>query len=83
MIFDCSLYRCKGGTPVSIKAVLLEETHQDTNPCVRNCCLDDKKVCMGCGRSLPEILEWHHADDRRQSQINQYAKQRLSERQHF
>lgn len=53
---------------------------QDTNPCVRNCCLDDGKVCMGCGRSLPEILEWHHADAIRQEQISIYAKRRLSDR---
>ena len=69
---------------MGINAVLVEEeARQAGNPCVRNCCLDDKKVCMGCGRSLPEILEWHHADSQRQSQINQFAKQRLSQRQGF
>ena len=47
------------------------------SPCVRNCCLDEKKVCMGCGRSLPEILEWHHADFPRQKEITETAKQRL------
>jgi hypothetical protein len=28
---------------------------------VRNCCLDDKDICMGCKRSLREILDWHSA----------------------
>ena len=27
--------------------------------CVRRCCLDEKDVCMGCFRSLNEILHWH------------------------
>lgn len=28
------------------------------NPCVRNCCLDDGNICMGCFRTLEEILAW-------------------------
>jgi predicted Fe-S protein YdhL (DUF1289 family) len=32
------------------------------SPCVRNCCLDDDDVCLGCGRKLDEILAWHGAD---------------------
>jgi predicted Fe-S protein YdhL (DUF1289 family) len=55
---------------------------QDHNPCVRNCCLDDKKICIGCGRSLPEILEWHDADPKRQQAIKLSSQQRLSERSH-
>ncbi len=31
------------------------------SPCVRNCCLDDGEICMGCGRSLDEILRWGRA----------------------
>jgi len=27
-------------------------------PCVRRCCLDDTEVCLGCYRSLAEILSW-------------------------
>ncbi len=30
-------------------------------PCIRNCCLDEKDICMGCYRSLEEILIWHKA----------------------
>ncbi|MCG2634302.1 MAG: DUF1289 domain-containing protein [Gammaproteobacteria bacterium] len=28
------------------------------SPCVRNCCLDDDGVCMGCFRSVDEITGW-------------------------
>jgi len=28
------------------------------SPCIRNCCLDDDDICMGCGRSITEITQW-------------------------
>ena len=29
------------------------------SPCVRMCCLDEKDICLGCYRTLAEILEWN------------------------
>lgn len=52
-----------------------------SNPCVRNCCLDDENTCLGCGRQLAEILEWHHADASRQQQIVEQAKIRIAQRE--
>jgi predicted Fe-S protein YdhL (DUF1289 family) len=36
------------------------------SPCIRNCCLDEHNVCMGCGRLLQEIVAWGtaSADDK-------------------
>lgn len=31
------------------------------SPCVRRCCLDDHDICLGCGRTLDEILAWGEA----------------------
>ncbi|PHS66657.1 MAG: DUF1289 domain-containing protein [Thalassobium sp.] len=31
------------------------------SPCIRNCCLDNDDICMGCYRSLREILIWQAA----------------------
>ena len=28
------------------------------SPCIRNCCLDDQDICIGCGRSLEQIRLW-------------------------
>lgn len=28
------------------------------DPCIRNCCLDREDICMGCFRSLDDILRW-------------------------
>lgn len=39
------------------------------NPCIRCCCLDSRDICIGCFRSLEEILEWHSASINRQKQI--------------
>lgn len=36
---------------------------QIDSPCVRNCCLDDGDICLGCGRSLREITAWSVAND--------------------
>lgn len=33
------------------------------SPCIRNCCLDNNDICMGCFRSLSEITQWSLVDD--------------------
>lgn len=33
------------------------------SPCIRNCCLDDDNVCIGCGRELQEIIAWSTSSD--------------------
>lgn len=33
------------------------------SPCIRNCCLNEQDVCIGCFRSLSEIKQWSVVDD--------------------
>jgi predicted Fe-S protein YdhL (DUF1289 family) len=42
------------------------------SPCVRNCCLDEKDICLGCFRSLAEITQWSTATEiiRREILVN-------------
>lgn len=47
------------------------------NPCVRNCCLDQTDICLGCGRHVDEITGWHQATDLEKQQILQKAAERL------
>ncbi|MEH6346020.1 MAG: DUF1289 domain-containing protein [Bermanella sp.] len=47
-----------------------------TSPCVRNCCLDDNDICMGCFRSMDEILHWRDASEQQQKDIIVTAKAR-------
>jgi predicted Fe-S protein YdhL (DUF1289 family) len=47
---------------------------------VRDCCLDEAEVCMGCGRTLQEILRWHAASGDEREAILALAKTRVAER---
>lgn len=38
-------------------------------PCVRNCCLDDNDMCLGCFRLLSEILAWGKASEDEKREI--------------
>lgn len=46
------------------------------SPCVRNCCLDEADVCLGCFRLLVEITAWQQASDARRREILQNAERR-------
>jgi len=50
------------------------------SPCVRNCCLDDDNVCLGCGRSLDEIVAWSGASDAQKRAILSRSRVRAAER---
>jgi hypothetical protein len=46
------------------------------SPCVRNCCLNEEDVCLGCFRHIDEIIRWGEAADGERQQALQYAAQR-------
>lgn len=49
------------------------------SPCVRNCCLDEHDICLGCGRSLDEIRDWSSAPDpQRQLILDRAAARRAA-----
>jgi uncharacterized protein len=50
------------------------------SPCVRNCCLDDDNVCMGCGRALLEIVQWGTATDADKAAVLARSRERLRAR---
>lgn len=50
------------------------------SPCIRNCCLDEANVCMGCGRTLAEIVRWAQADDTEKAEIVRLSRVRLERR---
>nr|WP_035477397.1 DUF1289 domain-containing protein [Aliagarivorans taiwanensis] len=33
------------------------------SPCVRNCCLNEQDICLGCYRHIDEIVRWSAASD--------------------
>jgi predicted Fe-S protein YdhL (DUF1289 family) len=50
------------------------------SPCVRNCCLDERDICLGCGRLLDEILRWRQMTDAEREEVLLLAKNRRSAR---
>jgi predicted Fe-S protein YdhL (DUF1289 family) len=50
------------------------------SPCIRNCCLDEHNVCMGCGRSLQEIVAWGTASDADKAAILERSRERHTRR---
>ncbi|MCW9059594.1 MAG: DUF1289 domain-containing protein [Gammaproteobacteria bacterium] len=50
------------------------------SPCVRNCCLDEQDICLGCGRSLAEITAWGGSSDhQRRAILERAARRRYAE----
>lgn len=50
------------------------------SPCVRNCCLDEKDICLGCFRSIEEIMQWSGATEQIKRNILQQADIRKNTR---
>jgi len=50
------------------------------SPCVRNCCLDEQEVCIGCGRTVQEIIRWGDVEDKEKLEILHAAKTRRADR---
>jgi predicted Fe-S protein YdhL (DUF1289 family) len=46
------------------------------SPCIRNCCLNQDDICLGCSRSLNEILQWGNASNALRKQILEQVAQR-------
>ncbi|MFB9216035.1 DUF1289 domain-containing protein [Vibrio sinaloensis] len=46
------------------------------NPCVRNCCLNERDICLGCGRTLQEILHWTQYSAVEKAQVLRLCQQR-------
>jgi predicted Fe-S protein YdhL (DUF1289 family) len=47
------------------------------SPCVRNCCLNNNDICLGCHRSIKEIMQWSHSDDKQKMFILAAVQRRL------
>lgn len=55
---------------------MTDYTDSIQSPCIRNCCLDRNDVCLGCFRTLSEIIAWGQASNEKRKTILLNAKQR-------
>ncbi len=39
------------------------------SPCVRNCCLNEQDICLGCARHLDEIIGWGSYTDAQKIEV--------------
>lgn len=46
------------------------------SPCIRNCCLDDNDICLGCFRHLDEITTWQQLDNSGKTAVLAQCQQR-------
>ena len=42
---------------------------QTASPCVRNCCLGEDNVCLGCFRHVDEIMQWRELTDHQKQAV--------------
>jgi predicted Fe-S protein YdhL (DUF1289 family) len=50
------------------------------SPCTRTCCLDLNDVCVGCFRTLDEILAWSSLDNAQKKTVLSQCEQRKKSR---
>ncbi|MGB3383143.1 MAG: DUF1289 domain-containing protein [Marinomonas sp.] len=50
-----------------------------SSPCIRQCCLNEKDICLGCFRSLQEILAWSSMSDSEKQHILKDATERKAQ----
>jgi len=46
------------------------------SPCVRNCCLDEEDICVGCFRHVDEIVAWRSYSSQEKQQVITLCQQR-------
>jgi uncharacterized protein len=46
------------------------------SPCIRCCTLDERDICVGCFRTLNEILAWNKSSIADKTEILERAKRR-------
>jgi predicted Fe-S protein YdhL (DUF1289 family) len=53
-----------------------EQATQIASPCVRQCCLDKNDICLGCFRTLSEIVSWSALDAAQKQDVIDKCSQR-------
>lgn len=43
--------------------------HSVRSPCIANCKLDENEVCMGCFRTIEEIISWSSSSNNQKQTI--------------
>jgi predicted Fe-S protein YdhL (DUF1289 family) len=55
---------------------------KNNSPCVRNCCLNEVDICLGCFRSIDEIIQWNNSTEQQKQNILSTINRRKVEHAH-
>ena len=50
------------------------------SPCISICTLDDADICMGCHRTVDEIIDWAMLDDDEKRAVLERVRERAATR---
>jgi predicted Fe-S protein YdhL (DUF1289 family) len=50
------------------------------SPCIRNCCLNEEDICLGCFRSITEIINWTQVDEKIRRRFLKNAQDRQAKK---
>ena len=39
------------------------------SPCIRQCCLDAEDICVGCFRTITEIMDWQKSTQTQKREV--------------
>jgi len=45
-------------------------------PCIRQCCLNEEDVCVGCFRTFEDMRKWHKVSDEEKNEMLRLASVR-------
>lgn len=51
-------------------------TNTSHSPCVRNCCLDNNDLCLGCFRYINEITSWQSYNEQEKQKVLEECQRR-------
>jgi uncharacterized protein len=71
---------CPHRTRMDCALMSVADIEDVPSPCIRTCCLDDDEICIGCGRSLAEIVGWNEAEPHERRRICERARLRTAVR---
>ena len=51
----------------------------NNNPCIDKCCLNEEDICLGCFRTLEEILKWRSLSIKEKEILSLLLKERKNQ----
>lgn len=53
-------------------------------PCIRNCCLNEEDVCLGCFRTFDDMRIWHKStDEEKRKMLSLAAKRKMEHKEKY